>query len=494
MTRALLPPDALPWFRVPGVCCGLALAALFAVVGGVFPSPVGAQSGFELSRQPLQPTTDGVFLPTADTLGHLGWSVSVGLGYAHRPLLVSRLLGDERNEEAAIVGSSVEGSAVAALGVGDWLQLWVGLPFTLARGGDDASGLPAPELDRAREAGIGDFRIGASARLVGDASAEGLRLAARGELGVPSGSQESLLGDGGAHGTLMTLLAYRTRHVEPIAHLGVRLRPERVYLVGAVGHELTFGLGSRFFFEPIALELALQGSTTLVGDRAFTSQTSPLEVRLGAQGALEVLRFGVGLGVGLTDGVGTPQVRGLLTLGVQLPGEAAEASGETARRSAVDEDEDDDPADQSADGDGDGVEDGADFCPAEPESVNGFLDDDGCPDGTLRTESHLVVTPGLLFDENSAELDVRTRQALDLVAVELRDPSVRFVQVEGYAAEGEPDPLGLSERRAEAVQDYLLTRGVDPERLTAVGVGDGLPVEGATRPANRRVELRLIDF
>lgn len=54
----------------------------------------------------------------------------------------------------------------------------------------------------------------------------------------------------------------------------------------------------------------------------------------------------------------------------------------------------------------------------------------------------------------------------------------------------------LSQRRADAVRMYLVTRGVDASRITAVGQGERRPVSGNDtidgRKANRRVEIRLV--
>jgi outer membrane protein OmpA-like peptidoglycan-associated protein len=56
---------------------------------------------------------------------------------------------------------------------------------------------------------------------------------------------------------------------------------------------------------------------------------------------------------------------------------------------------------------------------------------------------------------------------------------------------------GLSERRADAVRDYLMSKGVKASRLTARGYGESRPVasndteEG--RAENRRVELVVIE-
>ena len=56
---------------------------------------------------------------------------------------------------------------------------------------------------------------------------------------------------------------------------------------------------------------------------------------------------------------------------------------------------------------------------------------------------------------------------------------------------------GLSERRAQSVQDYLVSKGVKAQRLTAKGYGESMPVASndtdAGRAENRRVELIVLD-
>jgi len=67
----------------------------------------------------------------------------------------------------------------------------------------------------------------------------------------------------------------------------------------------------------------------------------------------------------------------------------------------------------------------------------------------------------------------------------------------GYADSTGPSEynLNLSEKRAQAVVNYLASKGVDPKRLTAKGFGESQPAAPNTtkegRQKNRRVELNL---
>ncbi len=146
------------------------------------------------------------------------------------------------------------------------------------------------------------------------------------------------------------------------------------------------------------------------------------------------------------------------------------------------------PPPPPADGDGDGVPDSADLCPNTP--AGRPVDSNGCRcDYTLSLE----------FGFDSAELTAADKRALnELIGTLNRLPYVRAV------VEGHTDSRGaaeynqrLSERRAQAVVDYLHAAGIGDNQLTAIGYGESRPVasnetdEG--RAANRRAVLRRTD-
>lgn len=103
--------------------------------------------------------------------------------------------------------------------------------------------------------------------------------------------------------------------------------------------------------------------------------------------------------------------------------------------------------------------------------------------------------PTATFKLGSAELPDLLRQQLDRFAEVLRGKrgSPHVVRIEGHAdATGTDDINGpLSQKRAEAVRDYLVKNGADPGMLKAVGMGSKAP-KVSNDPAaaeNRRVEI-----
>jgi outer membrane protein OmpA-like peptidoglycan-associated protein len=153
------------------------------------------------------------------------------------------------------------------------------------------------------------------------------------------------------------------------------------------------------------------------------------------------------------------------------------------------------------DNDGDGIPDGADSCPGQPETFNGHEDEDGCPDEQPPPpDTFDGVIPGINFKVGRAEITTSSYSVLDQVAGTLKKyPSIR-IEVQGHTdSDGSSQSnLSLSARRARAVVEYLINRGVDPSRLEYVGYGESKPlVPNSTREqkaVNRRVEFRRLDI
>lgn len=103
----------------------------------------------------------------------------------------------------------------------------------------------------------------------------------------------------------------------------------------------------------------------------------------------------------------------------------------------------------------------------------------------------------VLFDVDSAVLSSSARGTLDEAATVFNEFPKTAIVVQGHT-----DSTGteihneqLSERRAGAVESYMIGRGVDAGRITAIGYGEGQPVASndmeSGRRQNRRVDLLL---
>ena len=148
------------------------------------------------------------------------------------------------------------------------------------------------------------------------------------------------------------------------------------------------------------------------------------------------------------------------------------------------------------DTDGDGVLDKDDKCPNEA----GVVANNGCPEvkpteEVMKTLNEYAKT--ILFDSGRASFKKETDQVLEaMVAIFKEYPQADF------SIEGHTDSVGakssnqkLSEKRANAVRDYLIANGISAERLSATGFGEENPIAtnktSKGRKENRRVEVKL---
>ncbi len=141
------------------------------------------------------------------------------------------------------------------------------------------------------------------------------------------------------------------------------------------------------------------------------------------------------------------------------------------------------------DGDGDGIVDALDQCPFTP--AGDKVDDKGC------TLASTIILKGVNFDSNTAKLRPESKPVLDQAAEVLKRYPHVAVEVAGHTDKmGDTDyNKALSEKRAGAVCDYFILKGIEAQRLRAKGYGESLPIADNKskygREENRRVELRL---
>jgi outer membrane protein OmpA-like peptidoglycan-associated protein len=151
------------------------------------------------------------------------------------------------------------------------------------------------------------------------------------------------------------------------------------------------------------------------------------------------------------------------------------------------------------DNDKDGVPDKEDKCPNDPETKNGYQDEDGCPDEVPVTVKKFTgVVKGINFRRNSADIKASSFPLLKEAVKVFRDyPDLR-VEISGHTStEGKREfNMKLSRKRAEAVKGFLVSAGIDENRIGTVGYGPDKPIadndtkEGTEK--NRRIEFRLL--
>ena len=178
------------------------------------------------------------------------------------------------------------------------------------------------------------------------------------------------------------------------------------------------------------------------------------------------------------------------------------------------------------DTDGDGIPDNKDKCPyvagttdregcPVPDKDNdGFTDDvDKCPDVYSKTNGGCpeirkeIITQvekaakAIFFETGKATIKKVSFKSLDAVVAVLKSDATLYADIEGHTDNVQPKTytnMELSQKRAEAVREYFISKGVAADRLTAQGFGDTQPVAdnatAAGKAQNRRTVIKLRNY
>lgn len=152
------------------------------------------------------------------------------------------------------------------------------------------------------------------------------------------------------------------------------------------------------------------------------------------------------------------------------------------------------------DSDGDGVRDDQDACP----EIKGMKDADpkknGCPKIVRLIGTEIVILQQVQFATGTANLTGNSDEILSEVAGVLKErPEIVKLEIQGHTDDkgNKNANKQLSQARADSVMKALVKKGIAPERLTAKGYGQEVPIadnkteEG--RAKNRRVQFKILE-
>lgn len=147
------------------------------------------------------------------------------------------------------------------------------------------------------------------------------------------------------------------------------------------------------------------------------------------------------------------------------------------------------------DKDGDGVLDKDDLCPEVP----GTVANKGCPEVTEEVQKQLNdYARTILFDTGKSSIKAESTSVMvDIISILKEYPNSKFT-VEGHTDSVGSEKLNqsLSESRALSVKEFLVDKGIEEFRLSAIGFGESKPIAtnatAAGKKQNRRVEINLV--
>ena len=470
-------------FRSPfAIASGLALTALLS------PSFAGAQDGFStLQFTPNPAQSLNLFnVSTGQILGNAEWGVGGMLNYADDPLVTS-----QGSETLSLVGSQLTLDVLAAVGLGDRLEVGVALPVVLMQSGDS---VPLLGVDgSAAGAGIADPRLALKVQLFSQATDDnpsGASLAFLLDTYIPVGDVDSFQGDDGVRVHPRVAFDYALSSGTRFAlNAGYMARPSALLANLEVDDVITFGGGAAVPVGSVDIIGEVVGSASALAD-GVQEEEIPLELLAGARYHTDS-GFDVtyGAGFGMVAGFGAPDWR--VFVGFDFEKEGCADCDEDGLINVVDdcpydaEDFDefqDDDGCPDPDNDGDGVPDVDDECPLAPEDLDGFEDEDGCAetedtdeDGLIDSEDECPEDPedadGFEDEDGCPDPDNDHDGLLDVDDECPDDPE----DVDGFDEDdGCPDP----DNDADGLLDSSDACPIEPEDFDGFEDEDGCPEEG----------------
>jgi OmpA-OmpF porin, OOP family len=333
---------------------GIALAAavsLAATSARAQPTPPIALDRFDPA--PAGDRMFGVQSPFA--AGHMTPHMMLLIDYAHNPLVVSTRSGPTLG---AIVGNQLFLHLSGSFSLWDRLNVNLDVPLALAQSGDNPSGggfsFSSPSGGQ-----IGDLRVGLRLRILGDYH-DTFQLAVGGYVWFPTGARDSFVSDEYVRGAPQLIAGGRGDRLVWSAAVGTEFRPSQRFAAIPQGTMMRFGGGVGFLVDGkrhLQIGPELSAALTLDG---VNNQTTNVEVLVDARyRVIDDLEIGLGVGPGLTRGIGTPDLRGIV-MAAYTPEQNPKAPP---------------PPDR----DGDGIPDSLDACPDKAGVTSDDAKKNGCP-------------------------------------------------------------------------------------------------------------------
>jgi outer membrane protein OmpA-like peptidoglycan-associated protein len=350
----------------------LILAALDAQAqdGAAASGPAVPDLNAQLYRVPID--AERTLWADDTNTGPMGyWRAKAGLVYAHDPLVYR----DEDGVETAILEDALQADLIGMVNISR-LRIGLDLPLWLMNDGALGEG----------GAGLGDVALDLKGTIIvrDDDNPFGLALGSRFDL--PTATVDAPVGHPGLAWNAQVIADLEVGDVLLAANLGTQGVPPAQIDGQTWDDQFFYRFGAGWSIaekDRAGLSFDMAGRAAYGG---LGASGSPVEGLLGGWftlGESWVVRAGAGRGI--TSGIGTPDIRTVLTVGYKPP--------------------------KVRDRDEDGILDSDDACKMQPEDFDGWKDSDGCPDPTTAVTVRLVDGEGEPLPKASIQVQTHDQPA-----------------------------------------------------------------------------------
>lgn len=292
--------------------CSAALVAFMTALAST-PAMAGEVRGYGMNRfEPSSPSSRWFTLESLDDSGMLTPSAKIVGDFNHAPQKLYAIDGTHHT----LVDHQLALHLGASLVWKERFRLGLSLPLYVSQKGETVERFDGTYVGP-KGAGIGDLRIGAEARIVGDPSVP-FRLGVAFRFWAPTGSPEKYTGDGKYKLEPRVDAAGELGLFEYAASVGyLRRGRHKTYVLTPIGDEISFGVagGIRLLDDALLLGPELRAAVA-VSDTGeiYEKNTLFASLLVGGHYRLSDLNFGLAAGPGLSHAAGTPKFRALASV------------------------------------------------------------------------------------------------------------------------------------------------------------------------------------